>query len=81
MREWRKSADPKVPVTRGGAVPLGVRTVTVVRISDQIYQAAANSLTIVANMAKYLFMAHLPESELAPITVGQEIFHSMQPCS
>ena len=49
---------PNVPVTRGGALPLGVLTVTVCIINLKMVMPMQNeTLTIVTNMAKYISMS------------------------
>ena len=55
MREWRKSALPKVPVTRGGAGPLGVLIITNSAVKKD-FVLTTNSLrpTSIADVAKHL---------------------------
>ena len=77
MREWRKSALPKVPVTRGGAGPLGVLIITDLGVKEGSV-LATNRLTSIANVAKHLLMSHLLESNLAPIAMSQQVLESMQ---
>jgi hypothetical protein len=71
ISEWRKSAPPKVPVTSGGAGPFGVLIITIQAVSKDPVLRTTIGLPSIADMAKYSFMAHLPECNLAPVTVGR----------
>ena len=79
IKEWMKSALPNVPVTRGGAGPLGVSIMTMYVVSELILLCVAcDILTVFTNMTKDIFVTHLSQSNLAPVTVGEEILKSMK---
>lgn len=79
MREYRKSAPPNVPVTNGGAGPLGVLTRTGERVS--VFRKSrwmVLTLTVVPDVGEHLLVAHLPKRQFNPIAVREEILKGMQ---
>lgn len=69
IKECKKSALPNVPVTSGGACPLGVSMSTESPVSACI-SPDAELLTVVADMTEDLLMTHLPQRNFTPIAVG-----------
>lgn len=68
-------------MTRGGAGPIGVFTVT---YDVKFFRLASISekwklkRTIVPNVTKNIFMSHFAKSELTPVAVSKQVFHGVQ---